>query len=125
MADRFKAIDLILLISHDGSRQGYGGEWPTPARPVSISKDAIAAVRLSSVGITLTYEQDPIDTAVAAAGGARVPWLNSSNQASWALVIMSWWHATSYDMIIFLSGFMAIARDYYEAASLNGARRRS
>ena len=64
----------------------------------------------------------PMNDAATALGGSPIPWLNNSNYAPLALVIMSWWHAASYYMIIFLAGFLAIPRDYYEAAALDGAR---
>ena len=65
--------------------------------------------------------QGPINEGLAWLGVQPVPWLNSSTFAPWALVIMSWWHATSYYTIIFLAGFLAIPKDYYEAASIDGA----
>ena len=37
------------------------------------------------------------------------------------MIIMSWWHATSYYTIIFLAGFLSIPRSYYEAARVEGA----
>ncbi|MFB2552414.1 carbohydrate ABC transporter permease [Ensifer soli] len=64
----------------------------------------------------------PLNDAVAFLGGSRIPWLNSSGYAPLALVIMSWWHAASYYMIIFLAGFLAIPRDHYEAAAIDGAQ---
>ncbi len=65
--------------------------------------------------------QGPFNSTLSDAGFSPIPWLNSSTYAPWALVIMSWWHATSYYTIIFLAGFLAISRDYYEAARLDGA----
>jgi ABC-type sugar transport system permease subunit len=65
--------------------------------------------------------QGPFNATLAGTGLSPVPWLNSSAFAPWALVIMSWWHATSYYTIIFLAGLLAIPRDYYEAARLDGA----
>jgi ABC-type sugar transport system permease subunit len=50
------------------------------------------------------------------------PWLTSSAYAPWALIIMSWWHATSYYTIMFLAGFLSLPRECYEAAYLDGAR---
>jgi ABC-type sugar transport system permease subunit len=66
--------------------------------------------------------QGPLNASLASFGVDPVPWLNSSDYAAWALIIMSWWHATSYYTIIFLAGVLAIPRMYYEAASLDGAR---
>ncbi len=81
----------------------------------------LPVVSVALVWKLLFNMQGPINAAVVAAGGSPVPWLNSSAWAPWALVVMSWWHATSYYTIIFLTGFLAIPRDYYEAASLDGA----
>ncbi len=50
------------------------------------------------------------------------PWLTSSAYAPWALIIMSWWHATSYYTIMFLAGFLSLPRECYEAAYLEGAK---
>lgn len=66
--------------------------------------------------------QGPLNGALATIGLSPVPWLNSSIWAPIALVVMSWWHAASYYMIIFLAGLLAIPRDHYEAASIEGAR---
>ncbi|WP_319533661.1 sugar ABC transporter permease [uncultured Cohaesibacter sp.] len=65
--------------------------------------------------------QGPINTTLEASGMSAIPWLTYGAYAPWALVIMSWWHATSYYMIIFLAGFLSIPRDYYEAAAIDGA----
>lgn len=66
--------------------------------------------------------QGPLNASLGALGVDPIPWLNSSDFAPWALIIMSWWHATSYYMIIFLAGLLAIPREQYEAASIDGAR---
>jgi ABC-type sugar transport system permease subunit len=49
------------------------------------------------------------------------PWLTNSTYAPWALIIMSWWHATSYYTIMFLAGFLSLPRECFEAARLDGA----
>jgi ABC-type sugar transport system permease subunit len=65
--------------------------------------------------------QGPINAALKGVGLDPTPWLTFGAYAPWALVIMSWWHATSYYMIIFLAGFLSIPKDYYEAAEIDGA----
>ena len=82
----------------------------------------LPVVSVALVWKLLFNMQGPINGAITTGGGSPVPWLNASAWAPWALVIMSWWHATSYYTIIFLTGFLAIPRDYHEAASLDGAR---
>jgi multiple sugar transport system permease protein len=53
-------------------------------------------------------------------GFAPVCWL-CSNNAMMSVVIVNIWGAIGEGMIIFLAGLTAIPRDYYEAASLDGA----
>jgi multiple sugar transport system permease protein len=53
-------------------------------------------------------------------GVAPVCWLCSDN-AMMSVVIVNIWGAIGEGMIIFLAGLTAIPRDYYEAASLDGA----
>ncbi len=40
-----------------------------------------------------------------------------------AIILMSVWHHLGYNVLIFLAGLQSIPRDYYEAASLDGAGR--
>ena len=65
--------------------------------------------------------QGPINAMLREFGFEPIPWLTYGAYAPWALVVMSWWHATSYYMIIFLAGFLSIPKDYYEAAAIDGA----
>ena len=53
-------------------------------------------------------------------GFAPICWLCSDN-AMMSVVIVNVWGAIGEGMIIFLAGLTAIPRDYYEAASLDGA----
>lgn len=48
-------------------------------------------------------------------------WLSQPRWAIVAIVIVLLWSGVGYDMIIYLAGLQAIPRDYYEAASLDGA----
>jgi len=63
----------------------------------------------------------PMNALLGTVGVPPVPWLTSTQFAPLALIIMSWWHATSYYMVIFLAGLLAIPRTYYEAAEVDGA----
>jgi len=53
-------------------------------------------------------------------GGKSVCWLCPSN-ALYSVVIVNVWGAIGEGMIIFLAGLQAIPRDYYEAATVDGA----
>jgi multiple sugar transport system permease protein len=53
-------------------------------------------------------------------GGQPVCWLCNEN-ALIAVVIVNIWGAIGEGMIIFLAGLQAVPRDYYEAATVDGA----
>ncbi|MBW7885527.1 MAG: sugar ABC transporter permease [Caldilineaceae bacterium] len=50
-----------------------------------------------------------------------IPWLTDARFANLALIITSWWHASSYYMILFLAGLQAVPIVFQEAAALDGA----
>ncbi|MBE3143627.1 MAG: sugar ABC transporter permease [Planctomycetes bacterium] len=51
----------------------------------------------------------------------ELKWLNDPNLALIAIVIMSIWKGLGFNVVIFLAGLSGIPRDYYEAASIDGA----
>ena len=48
-------------------------------------------------------------------------WLGNHRLALWSLVAVTVWKIVGYPLVIFLAGLQSISRDYYEAASLDGA----
>jgi multiple sugar transport system permease protein len=54
-------------------------------------------------------------------GLAPIPWLVNTNYALWALIIEAIWASLGFNTIIFLAGLQNISKDYYEAASIDGA----
>lgn len=50
-----------------------------------------------------------------------VPWLQDPVVAKLSLILMGLWRAIGTNMIIFLAALQGIPKDYYEAASLDGA----
>jgi multiple sugar transport system permease protein len=69
----------------------------------------------------LLNNRGPINGLLSSLGLPTVNWLTSPDAAPWSIILMSWWHATGYYMIIFLAGLQGISRHYYEAASIDGA----
>ena len=63
----------------------------------------------------------PINGTLARLGIAGPEWLTNPKTAIVAVVIVLLWSGIGYDMIIFLAGLQAIPRDYYDAASIDGA----
>ena len=82
--------------------------------------------KLPLVSVALVWQllfnfRGPINAGLAFFELEPISWLANSNYAPWSMIIMSWWHATSYYTIIFLAGFLSIPRSYYEAARVEGA----
>ncbi len=54
-------------------------------------------------------------------GVAPVAWLQNRHTALFAVLMVTGWRAIGYGMMIYLSAMIGISKDYYEAASLDGA----
>ncbi len=54
-------------------------------------------------------------------GVGRIDWETSSATAMPAIIIVTVWRFAPYFMVVFLAALLALPRDYYEAAELDGA----
>jgi multiple sugar transport system permease protein len=63
----------------------------------------------------------PINSVLRRLGLPQPEWLSNERSAVVAVVIVLLWSGIGYDMVIYLAGLQAVPRDYYEAASLDGA----
>ena len=54
-------------------------------------------------------------------GIAPVDWINQKETALISVLMLTGWRVIGYGMMIYLANMMSISRDYYEAASLDGA----
>ena len=57
----------------------------------------------------------------AALGGKRIPWLGSSKYAKIPVIILFIWRIVPWFTIIIYSGLLNISKEYYEAATVDGA----
>lgn len=48
-------------------------------------------------------------------------WLQDTNKAFWALIIVTVWQSSGYMMIIYITGLISIEQDVIEAAKVDGA----
>ncbi len=48
-------------------------------------------------------------------------WLNKTDTAFWALIIVTVWQSSGYMMIIYITGLISIEQDVLEAARIDGA----
>ncbi len=54
-------------------------------------------------------------------GISAVDWLGNRSTALISVLMLTGWRCIGYGMMVYLSAMMGISRDYYEAASLDGA----
>ncbi len=64
-----------------------------------------------------------INEALQAVGGKRIPWMTSTEYSKLPVIILNMWRNTPWFTMIILSGLLNISRDYYEAATVDGAGR--
>ena len=48
-------------------------------------------------------------------------WLNDTNKAFWALIIVTVWQSSGYMMIVYITGLVSIENDVLEASQIDGA----
>ncbi|MHB1294166.1 MAG: carbohydrate ABC transporter permease [Anaerolineae bacterium] len=56
-------------------------------------------------------------------GLPKISWLGDRRVAMIAVIIMSIWRGLGYNMVLFLAGLQGIEKDYFEAATIDGASR--
>ena len=64
-----------------------------------------------------------INEVLQAVGGKRIPWMTSTEYSKIPVIILNVWRNTPWFTMIILSGLLNISRDYYEAATVDGAGR--
>ena len=62
-----------------------------------------------------------INTVIRSFGGRGLNWLGDPNVVLWAVIAVNIWKQAGYYMIFYLAGLQNIPKDFYEAASLDGA----
>lgn len=53
--------------------------------------------------------------------GLKVNWISNPDIAIYSIAVIGIWGVIGYNMVLFLAGLQEVPRDYYEAASLDGA----
>ena len=53
--------------------------------------------------------------------GTSINWISDAAIAVFAIAVIGIWSIIGYNMVLFLAGLQEIPRDYYEAASIDGA----
>ncbi|MCR5486141.1 MAG: sugar ABC transporter permease [Lachnospiraceae bacterium] len=53
--------------------------------------------------------------------GTHINWISDTKLAIYSIAIIGIWSVIGYNMVLFLAGLQEVPRDYYEAASIDGA----
>ena len=53
--------------------------------------------------------------------GVKVNWISDPKIAIYSIAVIGIWSVIGYNMVLFLAGLQEVPKDYYEAASLDGA----
>lgn len=78
-----------------------------------------------AVGIAFTALMHPskglLNAVIEMFGGTGIKWLTDSSIALFSVMLVDIWKGLGVSTVIYLSGLGAIPKDYYEAASIDGA----
>jgi multiple sugar transport system permease protein len=70
----------------------------------------------------IAYQPDgPINAFITSIGGSRQPFLTSSGQAMWCIIVLLSWIGLGYWTIFLVAGLQDISHALYEAAAIDGA----
>lgn len=72
-------------------------------------------------GFIFDGESGVLNYALERIGLRPIPWLTSESWSKPALAILLVWRWTGYHMVLMLAGLQTISKEYYEAATLDGA----
>lgn len=53
--------------------------------------------------------------------GHKINWISNPDSAIYSIAVIGIWSIVGYNMVLFLAGLQEVPRDYYEAASIDGA----
>ena len=99
-------------------------------RGVAVFRTMYFAPQLTSMVVisvlwSVLYNANPntglINSILVSLGMSPIKFLSDANTAMNSIIFMSAWQGAGYQMMIFLAGLQGIARDQYEAASVDGA----
>ncbi len=106
------ALALAIGVGGRGARQAMGTMFLTNLMPI---------IAVAIVWKFLLHPHGLVTQLLHPLGISSVNWLTSSQTAMASIVGITVWRFAPYFMVVFLAALLAIPRDYYEAAQLDGA----
>ncbi|WP_207782141.1 carbohydrate ABC transporter permease [Phytoactinopolyspora limicola] len=109
-------VSLFMALLCDRTLRGMGIYRSIFFLPV-VTSSVIAGI----IWVWIFGQQGPLNWLTGLVGVGPLGWLQSEILVLPALSMVSAWSNFGYNMLILLAGMLAIPRDYYEAAELDGA----
>jgi N-acetylglucosamine transport system permease protein len=122
------ALFFSFLLNLGGGSSGAGmkGVWGSTFYRVVFFFPQVLAVAVVGVLFRAIYRPDEygvINGALIKLGFDPVGWLIEPDLALWAVIAVMIWQAVGFYVVLFSAGMAAIPKDYFEAATLDGAGR--
>jgi multiple sugar transport system permease protein len=93
-------------------------------RTVIYAPIVVSGVASGLIGVLMFDENTGvIDKGLVAIGLPTIPWQSNATAAMVAVILMTVWGRTGFNMVIYLAGLQGIGQELYEAAELEGAGR--
>lgn len=88
-----------------------------------------AVPSMAILGLVWTFVLSPLSSGVINSvlvhlGAGPVPWLSDSTLAKVSVILVGVWAQTGWHAVLYLAYLQSVPRDYYEAATLDGATKR-
>ncbi|RIX28750.1 carbohydrate ABC transporter permease [Amnibacterium setariae] len=91
-------------------------------RTIVYAPMVVSGVASGLIGVLMFDENTGVvDKALIAAGLPPIPWQSNGGAAMVAVILMTVWGRTGFNMVIYLAGLQGISEELYEAAELEGA----
>lgn len=91
-------------------------------RTVIYAPIVVSGVASGLIGVLMFDENTGvIDKGLVAIGLPPIPWQSNATAAMVAVILMTVWGRTGFNMVIYLAGLQGIGQELYEAAELEGA----
>lgn len=91
-------------------------------RTIIYAPMVVSGVASGLIGVLIFDENTGVvDKALIALGLPGIPWQSNGTAALVAVILMTVWGRTGFNMVIYLAGLQGIGAELYEAAELEGA----
>src|SRR5262249_15805749 len=98
------------------------GHWQQTYRLVLFTPAMISMAIACAIWLWMFHAVDGVANTVLRFAGITGPaWLSSGDWALWSIVVVTAWKTFGFNLVLYVAGLIAIPREMYEAARVDGA----